>query len=157
MLDYDEGDKENLEIISTKGNVIQVKKTKVIVEQNTGRKRHQSSEETYINVTTKKPYKRRKITESEEPLPKLTPEALRFRSKKLKEAVDILSSNPEESAIVIANVVDQKNEEEGFSEPFKNESKMFKERNILNREEAADDMVRTHMSRQALRKQITGL
>ena len=120
MLDFNEGDKENLEIISTKGNVIQVKKYKV--EQNTGRKRHQSSEETYVNVTTKKPYKRRKMSESEEPLPKLTPEALRVRSKKLRETVDILSSNPEESAVVIANVVDQKYEEEGLSEPFKNKS-----------------------------------
>ena len=42
LLDFDKGDKENLEIISTKGNVIQVKKTKVIVEQNTGRKRQQA-------------------------------------------------------------------------------------------------------------------
>ena len=73
------------------------------------------------------------------------------------ETVDILSSNAEESAVVIANIVDQKNQEEGFSEAFKNKSKMFKERNILTVEEAADEMVTTHMSRRALRKRITGL
>ena len=157
LVDEQEVNKENIEIISTEGNVIKARKTKVIVEKNTGRKRHQSNDETYINVTTKNPYKRKSNTESEGPQPKLTPETLRVRSKKVLETIEVISNNAVEAAVITAKVVDKKNEEEEFRETFKKSSHSYKERNSLTVEEAADEVATTHMSRRALRKRITGL
>ena len=149
--------KENMEIVETDGNILTVRKTKVIVEENTGRKRTQTTMKTFVDVTTKNPRKRKSNIETDRDCSKLTPEALRMRSQKLAETAKALTSTKEEEAIVTAKALDFQTKDGEFEQTFKNKSKTFKERIKLTVEEAADEHIATHTTRRGLRRKRTVL
>jgi len=154
LIQEKETNKENLEIVETDGNIVKVRKTKIIVDK-TGKKREQASMKTFVDVTTKAPNKRKANTLPDAAPPKVTPEALRLRAKKMADASKVLGSTKEEEAIVTAKFVDSKAKDELFEQTFKGTSKTFKERAKLTVEEAADEIIATHATRRGVIKRRT--
>ena len=114
LIEHADVNKENMEIIETDRNILKVRKTKVIVEKS-GKKRTQTVMKMLVDVTTKTPNKRKSNTPINAGPSKVTPEALRIRSKKLVDTAKSLSSTKEEEAIVTAKFLDSQTKDEQFN------------------------------------------
>ena len=143
---------KTVEVLEKVGSIFKVKTTKIIEEKSTGRIRRCSQTQTLVDVTTRGPYKKTNTNDNE-----ITSEAMRTKAKKIVEVTNELTRNPEEAGKVHAKAIDMQEENMEFSDKFKNQSKIFKEKDKLTLEEAATLHLATNQTRRGLRKTITAM
>ena len=147
-----DGENKIVEVIEKAGNILKVKKTKVIKENNTGKVKRLSQTQTLVNITTRRPYKNNDKDGKEN-----VSETMRLKAKKLVEITNEITENPEEAGKVHAKAVDMLDGNSDFSVEFKKQSKAFKEKNKLTLEEAGTLHLATNQSRRSYRKALTAL